>query len=69
MITTAGKEINELVNAYCRLHDRPFNAPPVIVNYFYHSPIKKSAKKRPQPYFAAAGAVTAHAIITRKPCK
>ena len=24
---------------------RPFNAPPVIVNYFYHSEIKKSAKK------------------------
>ena len=25
---------------------RPFEAPPVIVNYFYHSQIKKSAKKR-----------------------
>ncbi len=25
---------------------RPFDAPPVIVNYFYHSQIKKSAKKR-----------------------
>lgn len=25
---------------------RPFDAPPVIVNYFYHSEIKKSAKKR-----------------------
>lgn len=24
---------------------RPFNAPPVIVNYFYHSEIKKSARK------------------------
>lgn len=24
---------------------RPFDAPPVIVNYFYHSEIKKSAKK------------------------
>ncbi len=24
---------------------RPFDAPPVIVNYFYHSRIKKSAKK------------------------
>lgn len=24
---------------------RPFHAPPVIVNYFYHSEIKKSAKK------------------------
>lgn len=24
---------------------RPFNAPPVIVNYFYHSKIKKSAEK------------------------
>ncbi len=24
---------------------RPFNAPPVIVNYFYHSEIKKSAPK------------------------
>lgn len=23
---------------------RPFNAPPVIVNYFYHSEIKKSAR-------------------------
>ena len=25
---------------------RPFEAPPVIVNYFYHSQIKKSAQKR-----------------------
>ena len=25
---------------------RPFDAPPVIVNYFYHSQIKKSAQKR-----------------------
>ncbi len=25
---------------------RPFDAPPVIVNYFYHSEIKKSARKR-----------------------
>lgn len=25
---------------------RPFDAPPVVVNYFYHSEIKKSAKKR-----------------------
>lgn len=25
---------------------RPFDTPPVIVNYFYHSQIKKSAKKR-----------------------
>lgn len=25
--------------------DRPFHAPPVIVNYFYHSEIKKSARK------------------------
>lgn len=24
---------------------RPFHAPPVIVNYFYHSEIKKSARK------------------------
>ena len=24
---------------------RPFEAPPVIVNYFYHEKIKKSAKK------------------------
>lgn len=24
---------------------RPFNAPPVLVNYFYHSEIKKSARK------------------------
>ena len=24
---------------------RPFDAPPVIVNYFYHEQIKKSAKK------------------------
>lgn len=24
---------------------RPFDAPPVIVNYFYHSKIKKSARK------------------------
>ncbi len=24
---------------------RPFNAPPVVVNYFYHSEIKKSARK------------------------
>lgn len=47
MITTVGKEINELVNAYYWLRDRPFNAPPVIVNYFYHSPIKISAKKPP----------------------
>lgn len=47
MITTADKEINELVNAYRRLRDRPFNAPPVIVNYFYHSPIMKTAKKPP----------------------
>ena len=25
---------------------RPFDSPPVIVNYFYHSQIKKSAQKR-----------------------
>lgn len=25
---------------------RPLNAPPVMVNYFYHSKIKKSAKKK-----------------------
>ena len=25
---------------------KPFNAPPVIVNYFYHSKIKKSAQKK-----------------------
>ena len=25
---------------------RPFDAPPVIVNYFYHSKIKKSARKK-----------------------
>ena len=25
--------------------ERPFDAPPVIVNYFYHSEIKKSARK------------------------
>lgn len=25
--------------------NHPFNAPPVIVNYFYHSEIKKSARK------------------------
>ena len=25
--------------------NRPFGAPPVIVNYFYHSEIKKSARK------------------------
>lgn len=25
---------------------QPFNAPPVIVNYFYHSEIKKSARKK-----------------------
>ncbi|MFR1633119.1 MAG: hypothetical protein ACLSU0_08190 [Oscillospiraceae bacterium] len=25
---------------------RPFDTPPVIVNYFYHSQIKKSAQKR-----------------------
>ena len=25
---------------------RPFTAPPVMVNYFYHSKIKKSAQKR-----------------------
>lgn len=25
---------------------RPFGSPPVIVNYFYHSQIKKSAQKR-----------------------
>ena len=25
--------------------NRPFNAPPVVVNYFYHSEIKKSARK------------------------
>ena len=24
---------------------RPFDAPPVIVNYFYHEQIKKSARK------------------------
>ncbi len=32
---------------------RPFNAPPVIVNYFYHSEIKKSAQKGPpqMPFF------------------
>jgi hypothetical protein len=24
---------------------RPFDAPPVIVNYFYHSEIKKNSKK------------------------
>lgn len=27
---------------------RPFNAPPVMVNYFYHSKIKKSAQKEKQ---------------------
>lgn len=27
---------------------RPFDAPPVIVNYFYHEQIKKSACKRPR---------------------
>lgn len=26
--------------------ERPFDAPPVIVNFFYHGEIKKSAKKR-----------------------
>ena len=26
--------------------ERPFDAPPVIVNYFYHEQIKKSAQKR-----------------------
>ena len=25
--------------------NRPFEAPPVVVNYFYHSEIKKSARK------------------------
>lgn len=25
--------------------DRPFNAPPIIVNYFYHEKVKKSAQK------------------------
>lgn len=29
---------------------RPFNAPPVIVNYFYHSEIKKSAVKKHRSY-------------------
>lgn len=26
---------------------RPFNSPPVVVNYFYHSQIKQSAKEKP----------------------
>ena len=29
---------------------RPFNAPPVIVNYFYHEQIKKSARKGGEHY-------------------
>lgn len=29
---------------------RPFDAPPIIVNYFYHSEIKKSARKEGKSY-------------------
>ena len=40
---------NQIVLEYVTNDDtmrRPFDAPPVIVNYFYHSQIKKSAQKR-----------------------
>ena len=49
-------ELNESLAAYCAENGleyvrdddsmkRPFNAPPVVVNYFYHEEVKKSAKK------------------------
>lgn len=34
---------------------RPFDAPPVIVNYFYHEQIKKSAKKEGELHAGIAG--------------
>ncbi|MCI9162640.1 MAG: radical SAM mobile pair protein B [Lachnospiraceae bacterium] len=37
---------------------RPFNAPPVIVNYFYHSKIKKSARKGAMRSVDACSATT-----------
>lgn len=27
---------------------RPFDAPPIVVNYFFHEEVKKSAKKKNQ---------------------
>lgn len=38
---------------------RDFNAPPVIVNYFYHEQIKKSARKGAMPPVDACPATTA----------
>lgn len=34
---------------------RDFNAPPVIVNYFYHEQIKKSARKDSDSHAGIAG--------------
>ncbi len=34
---------------------RPFEAPPIIVNFFYHSEIKKSARKGGEHYARTAG--------------
>lgn len=49
----SGGEIRDFarqIGSECVTNDdtlkRPFDAPPVIVNYFYHSEIKKSARKR-----------------------
>ncbi len=33
---------------------RPFDAPPVVVNYFYHEQIKKSARKGGDSYAGIA---------------
>ena len=35
--------------------ERPFDAPPVIVNYFYHEQIKKSARKGGDSHAGTAG--------------
>ena len=34
---------------------RPFDAPPVLVNYFYHEQIKKSARKGEDGHAGTAG--------------
>lgn len=50
-------KLNEEITAYCRSNDLeyvrdndhitlPFDASPVVVNYFYHEEVKKSAKSR-----------------------
>lgn len=36
---------------------RPFDAPPMVVNYFYHEEVRKSAKRRQRPEGDEAGLV------------